>query len=68
MEGEHAFIYGLPEFNKEKIKKADFIANPGCFATAISLAIFSKTYVGLQHIRQYPLCILIYNRQCQRKK
>jgi len=36
---DHSFIYGLPEMNKEQIKKANFIANPGCFATAISLAI-----------------------------
>ena len=35
----HSFVYGLPEFNKEKIIDANFIANPGCFATAISLAI-----------------------------
>lgn len=35
----HPFIYGLPEFNREKISAANFIANPGCFATAISLAI-----------------------------
>lgn len=33
------FIYGLPEFQIEKIKKAKYIANPGCFATAIQLAI-----------------------------
>lgn len=39
MDGDHDFVYGLPEFNKEAIKKADFIANPGCFATAISLAV-----------------------------
>ncbi len=36
---EHNFIYGLPELNKEEIKKADYIANPGCFATAIQLAL-----------------------------
>ncbi|MFT5646407.1 MAG: N-acetyl-gamma-glutamyl-phosphate reductase [Aureispira sp.] len=35
----HAFIYGLPELNKEKIKTAKKIANPGCFATAIELAL-----------------------------
>lgn len=34
-----SFIYGLPELNKEHIKKAQYIANPGCFATAIQLAI-----------------------------
>lgn len=33
------FIYGLPELNKEKIKTAQNIANPGCFATCIQLAL-----------------------------
>lgn len=33
------FIYGLPELNKEHIKQAKNIANPGCFATAIQLAL-----------------------------
>ncbi len=33
------FIYGLPELNREKIKEADYIANPGCFATSIQLAL-----------------------------
>lgn len=33
------FVYGLPEINKTEIKKAQFIANPGCFATAIQLAL-----------------------------
>jgi N-acetyl-gamma-glutamyl-phosphate reductase len=33
------FVYGLPELNKTEIKKANFIANPGCFATAIQLAL-----------------------------
>lgn len=33
------FVYGLPELQKEAIKKADYIANPGCFATAIQLAL-----------------------------
>ncbi len=33
------FIYGLPELNKEAIKKGKYIANPGCFATAIQLAL-----------------------------
>lgn len=34
-----SFVYGLPELNKEHIKKAQYIANPGCFATAIQLAV-----------------------------
>ncbi len=32
-------VYGLPELNREKIKKAQLIANPGCYATASILAI-----------------------------
>lgn len=34
---DKTFIYGLCEFNKVEIMKSDFIANPGCFATAIQL-------------------------------
>lgn len=49
MDGEHEFVYGLPEFNKKKIKNANFIANPGCFATAISLAILPLAKAGLLH-------------------
>lgn len=33
------FVYGLPELNRDKIKEAQFVANPGCFATAIQLAL-----------------------------
>lgn len=33
------FIYGLPEINREKIKKASKVANPGCFATTIQLGL-----------------------------
>ncbi len=34
-----SFVYGLPEVNKKAIKEAQYIANPGCFATAIQLAL-----------------------------
>lgn len=34
-----SFVYGLPELNKEAIKTANNIANPGCFATAIQLGL-----------------------------
>ncbi len=37
--GDKTFIYGLPELQKEDIVKAQYIANPGCFATAIQLAV-----------------------------
>ena len=36
---DRTYIYGLPELQKEEIKKAKNIANPGCFATAIQLAL-----------------------------
>ncbi|GAB3197573.1 N-acetyl-gamma-glutamyl-phosphate reductase [Pontibacter aydingkolensis] len=36
---DRAFIYGLPELQREKIEQAKSIANPGCFATAIQLAL-----------------------------
>lgn len=47
MEGEHSFVYGLPEFYKDEIKKAEKIANPGCFATAINLAILPLAKAGI---------------------
>ena len=37
--GGRTFVYGLPEINKFEIEKANAIANPGCFATAIQLAL-----------------------------
>jgi len=37
--GERKFVYGLPEFQREKIKGASNIANPGCFASAIQLGL-----------------------------
>ncbi|MEP7080936.1 MAG: N-acetyl-gamma-glutamyl-phosphate reductase, partial [Ginsengibacter sp.] len=37
--GNRKFVYGLPEINRDKIQKADNIANPGCFATAIELGL-----------------------------
>jgi N-acetyl-gamma-glutamyl-phosphate reductase len=36
---DKTFIYGLPELQKDQIEKATAIANPGCFATAIQLAL-----------------------------
>ncbi len=37
------FVYGLPEWQKDLIKKATKIANPGCFATSIELAMLPLT-------------------------
>ncbi|MGY4383263.1 N-acetyl-gamma-glutamyl-phosphate reductase [Pedobacter sp. UYP24] len=36
---DNEWVYGLPELNRERIKKANYIANPGCFATCIQLAL-----------------------------
>lgn len=36
---EHEFVYGLPELNRRRICNANYIANPGCFATCIQLGV-----------------------------
>jgi len=41
------FVYGLPELNKSAIIKAGAVANPGCFATAIQLALLPMAKAGL---------------------
>lgn len=41
------FVYGLPELDKTVIKTAKYIANPGCFATALQLAILPLAANGL---------------------
>ncbi len=40
------FVYGLPECNRLQIQKADYIANPGCFATAFELALLPLAKAG----------------------
>jgi N-acetyl-gamma-glutamyl-phosphate reductase len=47
--GGKEFIYGLPELQKETIKGAKYIANPGCFATALQLAVLPLASNGLLH-------------------
>lgn len=44
---QRKFIYGLPEMNKDEIVTATAIANPGCFATAIQLALLPLAKAGL---------------------
>jgi N-acetyl-gamma-glutamyl-phosphate/LysW-gamma-L-alpha-aminoadipyl-6-phosphate reductase len=41
------FVYGLTETNREQIKQANYIANPGCFATATLLALAPLVKSGL---------------------
>jgi N-acetyl-gamma-glutamyl-phosphate reductase len=43
----HDFVYGLPELNRNKIRTANRIANPGCFATTIQLALLPLAAAGL---------------------
>lgn len=45
--GNRNFIYGLPEINKKNLAGAKSIANPGCFATAIQLALLPLAAKGL---------------------
>lgn len=45
--GDRQFVYGLPELNREQIKTASNIANPGCFATAIQLGLLPLAKAGL---------------------
>jgi N-acetyl-gamma-glutamyl-phosphate reductase len=40
------WVYGMPEINKEKIKTASYISNPGCFATAIQLGLYPLAAEG----------------------
>ncbi|MBC7903689.1 MAG: N-acetyl-gamma-glutamyl-phosphate reductase, partial [Gemmatimonadaceae bacterium] len=44
---ENNFVYGLPELNRDKIRTAKHIANPGCFATAIQLGLLPLAKAGL---------------------
>jgi N-acetyl-gamma-glutamyl-phosphate reductase len=44
---EKEFVYGLPELNSDSISKSKYIANPGCFATAIELALLPLAQAGL---------------------
>jgi len=43
------FIYGLAEFQRDKIRQANHVANPGCFATSIELAFLPLAQAGLIH-------------------
>ena len=42
----NAYVYGLPELFKKEIAKANYIANPGCFATTIQLALLPLAKEG----------------------
>jgi len=42
-----SFVYGLPELNREQLKGASDVANPGCFATALQLGVLPLAKAGL---------------------
>ena len=47
-DGTHDFVYGLPELNRKRIVNGTkHIANPGCFATCIQLALLPALKAGL---------------------
>jgi LysW-gamma-L-alpha-aminoadipyl-6-phosphate/LysW-L-glutamyl-5-phosphate reductase len=41
------FVYGLPELERERIRSARYVSSPGCFATAIELALLPFARAGL---------------------
>ena len=45
--GSPGWVYGLPELNREEIRSAQAVANPGCFATAIQLGLLPLAKAGL---------------------
>ncbi|MFZ9045572.1 MAG: N-acetyl-gamma-glutamyl-phosphate reductase [Cyclobacteriaceae bacterium] len=47
LKGDHSFVYGLPEKNTAHIQSAHLIANPGCFATSIQLALLPSVKKGV---------------------
>lgn len=47
---EHdGFVYGLPEWQRDRIRTAQRVANPGCFATALQLSLLPLAGAGLLH-------------------
>ena len=49
------FVYGLPELEREKIRKARFVACPGCEATVSTLSLYPAVKEGL--VKPYPIVI-----------
>jgi len=49
LKGTHDFVYGLTEVNRDKLRYATHIANPGCFATCIQLGLLPAIQSNLVH-------------------
>jgi LysW-gamma-L-alpha-aminoadipyl-6-phosphate/LysW-L-glutamyl-5-phosphate reductase len=41
------FVYGLPELERERLRRARHVASPGCFATAVELGLLPLARAGL---------------------
>jgi N-acetyl-gamma-glutamyl-phosphate reductase len=49
-------VYGCPELHRDEIRKARLVANPGCYATSIILALAPLTQAGLVDIEHGIIC------------
>ncbi|MBQ2210589.1 MAG: N-acetyl-gamma-glutamyl-phosphate reductase [Prevotella sp.] len=47
IKGDHDYVYGLPEINKADIQQAQHVANPGCFATCIQVALLPAAHLNI---------------------
>jgi N-acetyl-gamma-glutamyl-phosphate reductase len=47
LDGRSGFVYGIVELNRDAIRGADRVANPGCFASALQLGAYPVTAAGL---------------------
>ncbi len=47
IKGDHDYIYGLPETHRDIIAECKHLANPGCFATCIQLAMLPALKAGI---------------------
>jgi N-acetyl-gamma-glutamyl-phosphate reductase len=56
IKADHDFVYGLSEWNCEQIAQANYVANPGCFATAIQLAILPLAKANALQGEVYAAC------------
>lgn len=47
IDGEHDYVYGLPETHRQEISTCMHLANPGCFATCIQLGLLPALKAGI---------------------
>ena len=53
---DDAAVYGLPELNRHKIADAQLVANPGCYATSIIVALAPLVRAGLIDVQHGVIC------------